>query len=179
MRTAFAALLLACLAGCGIEEPLSEADKSLFLRPADLVRYGFQYDDPASYEKFSKSRQIDGAYQLKYEFKPDGSERRRGTRAAPEVRQRPEQAAPPRQRRQAARQHLHRPRWPKDLPPHGDRPLLRRRRGLEEARRAQARATRGLLPGLASRHHESGRLCRNPFSKWPRPSRSPCSKIQV
>ena len=77
MRTAFAALLLACLAGCGIEEPLSEADKSLFLRPADLVRYGFQYDDPASYEKFSKSRQIDGAYQLKYEFKPDGSEPRR------------------------------------------------------------------------------------------------------
>jgi hypothetical protein len=77
IRTAFAALLLACLAGCGIEEPLSEADKSLFLRPTDLVRYGFQYDDPESYEKFSKSRQIDGAYQLKYEFQPGKSERRR------------------------------------------------------------------------------------------------------
>jgi hypothetical protein len=77
MGAALAALLLACLAGCGIEEPLSEADKRLFLRPADLARYGFQYDDPASYEKFSKSRQLDGAYQLKYEFKPDGSERRR------------------------------------------------------------------------------------------------------
>ena len=75
--TALAALLLVCLAGCGTEEPLSEVDKSLFLRPADLIRYGFQYDDPASYEKFSKSRQIDGAYQLKYEFQPAKSERRR------------------------------------------------------------------------------------------------------
>lgn len=77
MRTVFAALFIVCLAGCGTEEPLSEADKSLFLRPTDLVRYGFQYDDPASYEKFSKSRQIDGAYQLKYEFQPGKSERRR------------------------------------------------------------------------------------------------------
>jgi len=77
MGAALAALLLACLAGCGTEEPLSDVDKSLFLRPADLVRYGFQYDDPGSYEKFSKSRQIDGAYQLKYEFKPDKSEQRR------------------------------------------------------------------------------------------------------
>ena len=77
MAAALAALLLACLAGCGTEEPLSEADKSLFLRPADLVRYGFEYDDPASYEKFSKSRQIDGAYQLKYEFQPGKSERSR------------------------------------------------------------------------------------------------------
>ena len=77
MAAALAALLFACLAGCGTEEPLSEADKSLFLRPTDLVRYGLQYDDPGSYEKFSKSRQIDGAYQLKYEFKPDKSEQRR------------------------------------------------------------------------------------------------------
>ena len=77
IRTAFAALLLAWLAGCGTEEPLSEADKSLFLRPTDLVRYGFQYEDPASYEKFSKSRQLDGAYQLKYEFQPGKTERRR------------------------------------------------------------------------------------------------------
>jgi hypothetical protein len=77
IRAALAALLLVCLAGCGTEEPLSEADKSLFLRPADLVRYGFQYDDPDSYEKFSKTRQIDGAYELKYEFQPDKSERRR------------------------------------------------------------------------------------------------------
>ena len=77
MGAAWAALLLVCLAGCGREEPLSEVDKSLFLRPADLARYGFQYDDPASYEKFSKSRQIDGAWQLKYEFQPDKSERRR------------------------------------------------------------------------------------------------------
>ncbi|MFL6566928.1 MAG: hypothetical protein ACJ8G5_18475 [Burkholderiales bacterium] len=72
-----AGLLLFGLLGCSTEEPLSEADKSLFLRPADLVRYGFRYDDPANYEKFSKSRQIDGAYQLKYEFQPDQSERRR------------------------------------------------------------------------------------------------------
>jgi len=64
MGAALAALLLACLAGCGTEEPLSDVDKSLFLRPADLVRYGFQYDDPGSYE-------------LKYEFKPDKSEQRR------------------------------------------------------------------------------------------------------
>jgi len=70
-------LLLFGFVGCSTEEPLSEADKSLFLRPADLARYGFQYDDPANYEKFSKSRQIDGAYQLKYEFQPDKSERRR------------------------------------------------------------------------------------------------------
>ncbi|HEY7240130.1 MAG TPA: hypothetical protein VH600_13240 [Burkholderiales bacterium] len=73
----FLALLLVCIAGCAVEEPLSEADKRLFLRPADLVRYGFRYADPESYEKFSKSRQIDGGYQLKYEFQPDQSEPRR------------------------------------------------------------------------------------------------------
>ena len=77
MGAVLLSLVLACLAGCGTEEPLSEADKSLFLRPSDLVRYGFQYDDPDSYEKFSKSRQFDGAYQLKYEFQPGKSERRR------------------------------------------------------------------------------------------------------
>src|ERR1044072_682044 len=77
MGAAWAALLLVCLAGCGREGPRSEGEKSLSVRPAALARCGFQCDAPASYEKFSKSRQIDGAWQLKYEFQPDRSERRR------------------------------------------------------------------------------------------------------
>jgi len=74
---AVVAFTVSGLSGCGSEEPLSEADKSLFLRPADLVRYGFQYENADSYETFSKTRQLDGTYQIRYEFQPAKSERRR------------------------------------------------------------------------------------------------------
>jgi hypothetical protein len=70
------ALLLSGAAGCGSEEPLSEADKRLFLRAADLARYGFEYENAHSHETFSKTRQLDGAYQLTYEFQTPEGERR-------------------------------------------------------------------------------------------------------
>jgi len=76
VRVVFVALVLSCAAGCGSEEPLSEADKKLFLRAADLARYGFQYEDADSHETFSKTRQLDGAYQLTYEFQTPEGERR-------------------------------------------------------------------------------------------------------
>jgi hypothetical protein len=69
------ALFLFGATGCGSEEPLSEADKSLFLRAADLAGYGYQYKNPDSYETFSKTRQFDGSYQLRYEFQTPAGER--------------------------------------------------------------------------------------------------------
>jgi hypothetical protein len=72
----FVALLLSGVPGCGSEEPLSEADKSIFLRAGDLARYGFQYQNAGSYERFSKTRQIDGTYQLTYLFQTPEGERR-------------------------------------------------------------------------------------------------------
>ena len=68
------ALLVLGAAGCISEEPVTEADKNLFLRAGDLARYGVKNVD--GHEKFSKVRQLGGAYQLTYEFKsPDGERR--------------------------------------------------------------------------------------------------------
>jgi hypothetical protein len=72
----FVALFLFGAAGCGTEEPLSEADKSLFLRAADLESYGYQYKNADSHETFSKTRQFDGSYQLTYQFQTPAGERR-------------------------------------------------------------------------------------------------------
>jgi hypothetical protein len=72
---ALIALIVCGMAGCFSEEPLSEGDKSLFLRVGDLARYGFQYKNVDGYEKFSKVRQLGGAYQLTYEFQTPAGER--------------------------------------------------------------------------------------------------------
>jgi len=72
---AFAALFLFGAAGCGSEEPISEADKGIFLRAGDLARYGFQYESADSYEKFSKAKQLDGTYKLTYRFRTPPEER--------------------------------------------------------------------------------------------------------
>ena len=69
------ALFLLATPGCVSEEPLSEADKSLFLRAGDLARYGFKYQNADGHEKFSKIRQLGGAYQLTYEFQAPAGER--------------------------------------------------------------------------------------------------------
>jgi hypothetical protein len=76
IRLAFVALLLTCAAGCISEEPVSEADKNLFVRAGDLARYGFQFKNADGHEKFSKMRQFGGAYQLTYEFQSPAGERR-------------------------------------------------------------------------------------------------------
>jgi hypothetical protein len=70
-----AVLLVFAVAGCATEEPVSEADKSLFVRAADLGRYGVRYENAHSYETFSKTRQFEGSYQLTYEFEPRGERR--------------------------------------------------------------------------------------------------------
>jgi hypothetical protein len=76
IRLAFIALLVAGVAGCISEEPVSEVDKNLFLRAEDLARYGFQFGNADGHEKFSKVRQLGGAYQLTYEFQSPAGERR-------------------------------------------------------------------------------------------------------
>jgi hypothetical protein len=62
--------LLACvaLAACDAQEPLTEADKALFVRVADLAVFGVGYPDAEARESFSKARQFDGAYELTYKF---------------------------------------------------------------------------------------------------------------
>lgn len=62
--------LLACvaLAACQAQEPLTEADKALFVRVADLSVFGVGYPDAEARESFSKAKQPDGAYELTYKF---------------------------------------------------------------------------------------------------------------
>jgi len=69
-------LALACLAlaACGTEEAVTEADKALFVRVADLALFGLRYDNAEALETFSKSRHLDGAYELSYRFRsPEGA----------------------------------------------------------------------------------------------------------
>jgi hypothetical protein len=70
------ALILALeLAACGKPEPVEEADKALFLRVADLARFGVRYEDAAAGEAFSKEKQLDGSYELTYKFQSPAGER--------------------------------------------------------------------------------------------------------
>lgn len=75
MSAVFIVLLLCGLAGCGSQEPVSDADKSVFLRATELASYGLKYENAERYETFSKTRQFDGAYQLTYEFETPEGER--------------------------------------------------------------------------------------------------------
>lgn len=74
-RTLLAAFLLLGIAACDTEQPVLDADKALFLRAAELADFGMRYRNPEAYEKFSKTRRLDGGYDLTYEFKTPESER--------------------------------------------------------------------------------------------------------
>jgi hypothetical protein len=64
------------LGACDTQEPVSEADKALFLRVADLAAFGVRYPDAEARETFTKVKQMDGAYELTYKFETASGEQR-------------------------------------------------------------------------------------------------------
>jgi hypothetical protein len=77
MRVAYAvsALLCCALAACDAQEPVTDNDKALFLRVADLAEFGVRYPNAEALETFSKSKQIDGSYEITYKFETSGDGR--------------------------------------------------------------------------------------------------------
>ena len=69
------ALLCCALAACGAQEPVTDADKALFLRVADLAEFGVRYPNAEAAESFSKAKQVDGSYELTYKFETSGDVR--------------------------------------------------------------------------------------------------------
>lgn len=76
-RITFLILLLClsiCLQGCERKLPVTDADRNLLLRAGDLSAYGYGFQPIDKYETFTKSKTIDGSYDLEYEFETPESE---------------------------------------------------------------------------------------------------------
>lgn len=69
------ALVSLCLPGCERKLTVQERDKTLFLRAQDLVKYGYGFEGIEKYESFSKTKGINGSYDIEYEFKTPEGER--------------------------------------------------------------------------------------------------------
>jgi hypothetical protein len=69
------ALAVLALAACSAEEPVTDADKALFLRVADLAQFGVRYPNAEAAESFAKARQVDGSYEITYNFEVSGDAR--------------------------------------------------------------------------------------------------------
>jgi hypothetical protein len=69
------ALAVFVLAACGAQEPVTDADKALFLRVADLAQFGVRYPNAEAAETFAKARQADGSYEITYDFEVTGDAR--------------------------------------------------------------------------------------------------------
>ena len=67
-------IVFAC-AACERKVAIAEKDKLLFLRAGDLVNYGFGFQNIEKFESFSKSKNIDGTYDIEYEFKTPDEEK--------------------------------------------------------------------------------------------------------
>jgi hypothetical protein len=75
-RAILCTLALLALGACDTQEPLTEADKALFVRVGDLADFGVRYADAASRETFSKAKLSDGAHELVYKFETASGEPR-------------------------------------------------------------------------------------------------------
>ena len=77
MRLGYAVRAIVCcaLAACGAQEPVTDADKGLFLRVGDLVEFGVRYPNAEAGESFSKAKQVDGSYEITYKFETSGEAR--------------------------------------------------------------------------------------------------------
>jgi len=67
-RAALCFIACVALAACDAQQPLTETDKALFVRVADLAVFGVGYPDAEARESFTKAKQLDGAYELTYKF---------------------------------------------------------------------------------------------------------------
>src|SRR3954469_8938614 len=75
-RLAHALLVLSAvvLGGCERNLPVDDRDRAVVLRAADLIPFGFGLEKTEPYETFTKTRYIDGSYELAYEFETPDSE---------------------------------------------------------------------------------------------------------
>ncbi|HEY2335920.1 MAG TPA: hypothetical protein VGI18_00960 [Burkholderiales bacterium] len=70
---AFASCLFFVVA-CSTEEPVTEADKTVVLRAAELARFGYRFDNIEALETFTRKRHLDGTSEIAYRFQsPPGS----------------------------------------------------------------------------------------------------------
>ena len=69
------ALLCCALVACGSSEPVTDADKALFLRVADLAEFGVRYPNTEAGETFGKAKLADGSYEITYKFETSGDAR--------------------------------------------------------------------------------------------------------
>ena len=80
MRPALRAILLPlaglALAACGAQEPVTDSEKALFVRVSDLAQFGVRYPNAEAAETFSKSKQLDGSYEITYRFETPSGESR-------------------------------------------------------------------------------------------------------
>lgn len=80
-RAAHGALLVAialcALAACSREQPVSDADKAIFLRAGDLEQFNVRYEDVEASETFTKTRHFDGTHEVSYQFLTPESESER------------------------------------------------------------------------------------------------------
>jgi hypothetical protein len=63
--------------GCERKLTVQESDKAPLLRVGDLVPYGFNFENIERYETFTKTKSIEGSYDIDYEFDvPDTEDKR-------------------------------------------------------------------------------------------------------
>lgn len=62
------------LGGCERNLPVDEQDKAVVLRAADLIPFGYGLEKTEPYEKFTKTKYLDGSHELAYEFETPDSE---------------------------------------------------------------------------------------------------------
>src|SRR3954471_7798938 len=75
LAPAFLILAAAVLGGCERNLPVDDRDRAVVLRAADLIPFGFGLEKTEPYEKFTKTRYLDGSHELAYEFEtPDAEE---------------------------------------------------------------------------------------------------------
>src|SRR4029077_5522721 len=74
MRAIAVAFCLLCVVACSTEEPVTEADKTVVLRAAELARFGYRFENIEALETFTKKRHLDGTSEIEYHFQsPPGA----------------------------------------------------------------------------------------------------------
>jgi hypothetical protein len=74
MRALAVAFCLLFVVACSTEEPVTDADKAVVLRAAELSRFGYRFENIEALETFTKKRHLDGTSEIEYRFQsPPGA----------------------------------------------------------------------------------------------------------
>ena len=60
--------------GCESGLPVDASDKTIILRAADLVPFGYGLEETEQYETFSKTKYFDGSHEITYEYETPETE---------------------------------------------------------------------------------------------------------